>query len=219
MTTIVWAVEMVALSWVAFAIKLPRLRYMSYAVFITMFWRMLLFDTTVNVNGFRPVLNERFLAYFIGIAAIYFSVYLLKRKREAIPEWNPVAPFILIVTNLLTIWLISFEVWDSFSVAIRSAGSTAKEGLGNAQNLSLTAVWAVYAVAGLIIGIKKHWRYVRLCALALLAVPIIKVFAYDVFKLETTYRIVAFVGLGLLLLISAYLYQRYSKIIKGVFKE
>jgi len=33
------------------------------------------------------------------------------------------------------------------------------------------------------------------------------------------YRIAAFVGLGLLLLASAYLYQRYSKIIKGVFVE
>jgi len=65
----------------------------------------------------------------------------------------------------------------------------------------------------------KRWRYVRLAALGFLAVPIIKVFVYDVFKLELGYRIGAFVGLGILLLVSAYLYQRYSKIIKGVFIE
>jgi uncharacterized membrane protein len=58
---------------------------------------------------------------------------------------------------------------------------------------------------------------VRIGSLALLAVPIVKVFVYDVFNLETSYRIGAFVGLGILLLASAYLYQRYSKIIKGVF--
>jgi uncharacterized membrane protein len=45
------------------------------------------------------------------------------------------------------------------------------------------------------------------------------VFVYDVFKLEMAYRIGAFVGLGVLLLVSAYLYQRYSKIIRGVFIE
>jgi uncharacterized membrane protein len=60
---------------------------------------------------------------------------------------------------------------------------------------------------------------VRLGSLALLAVPIVKVFVYDVFKLEMGYRIGAFVGLGILLLVSAFLYQRYSKYIKGVFVE
>ena len=65
----------------------------------------------------------------------------------------------------------------------------------------------------------KRWRRVRIGALILLAVPIVKVFVYDVFKLEMGYRIAAFVGLGVLLIVSGYLYQRYSKIIKGFFIE
>jgi uncharacterized membrane protein len=65
----------------------------------------------------------------------------------------------------------------------------------------------------------KRWRLVRLWALGLLIVPIGKVFIWDVWALETIYRIIAFVGLGLLLLIGAYLYQRYSQVIKGVFTE
>ena len=67
----------------------------------------------------------------------------------------------------------------------------------------------------LVIGIAKRWRQVRLGALILLAIPIAKVFVYDVFNLEREYRIVAFIGLGLLLLASAYLYHRYSKVIRG----
>jgi uncharacterized membrane protein len=53
----------------------------------------------------------------------------------------------------------------------------------------------------------------------LLAIPIVKVFVYDVFKLEMGYRIAAFVGLGLLLLTGALFYQRKSKVFKEVFKE
>jgi uncharacterized membrane protein len=60
---------------------------------------------------------------------------------------------------------------------------------------------------------------VRLYALALLTIPIVKVFVYDVFALDQVYRIIAFVGLGVLLLISGFLYQRYSKAIKGFFAE
>ncbi len=86
-----------------------------------------------------------------------------------------------------------------------------------AQNLSLTGLWAFYAVILLIIGIVKRSRFVRVIGLTLLAVPIIKVFAYDVIALEQVYRIIAFVGLGVLLITSGYLYQRYSKSIKGFF--
>ena len=59
----------------------------------------------------------------------------------------------------------------------------------------------------------------RVAALALLAVPVAKVFVYDVFTLERVYRIGAFMGLGVLLLAGGYLYQRYSKVIRGFFVE
>ncbi len=67
----------------------------------------------------------------------------------------------------------------------------------------------------LVVGMIKQWRPVRLYALALLAIPIGKVFVYDVFTLKQLYRIIAFIGLGVLLLASAYLYQRYSQSIRG----
>jgi uncharacterized membrane protein len=217
-TTIAWAIEMATLAWFSFTLRIPLLRYCSYAVFTAMFWRLLIFDTTVSIATFTPVLNVRFLAFIIGIAAIYLTVYTLWRRRETIAgEWRVAAPVLLIAVSFLSIWLISFEAWQSFSNSITAADRAARVGLKNAQNLSLTAIWAVYAVAGLIIGIWRKWRYVRIGCLALLVVPIVKVFVYDVFNLETSYRIGAFVGLGVLLLVSAYLYQRYSKIIKGVF--
>ncbi len=218
-TTIIWAAEFVLLVWLSFRLRMSFFRNFSFAVFLAMGWRLLFFDTTINIKTFTPVLNERFLAFVIGIAATYLAVYILWKNRESFPEWYIPASTLLVFANFFTVWILSFEVWQSFSSALRTATVAAREGLRNAQNLSLTAVWALYAVAGLVVGIWKHWRAVRIGALALLAIPIVKVFVYDVFKLETSYRIGAFVGLGLLLLVSAYLYQRYSRIIKGVFTE
>lgn len=218
-TTIVWAAEFVILIQLSFTFRMLQLRNYSYVVFLAMAIRLIFFDTPVEIGAFQPIINQRFLAFVMGIAATYLGIYLHWRKKDEFPELRPPIPTLLIIVNFLTIWILSFEVWQSFDVALRDAGLAAREGLKDAQNLSLTAVWAIYAIAGLVIGMAKRWRYVRLGALGFLAIPIIKVFVYDVFQLEMGYRIGAFVGLGVLLLISAYLYQRYSKVIKGVFTD
>jgi len=216
-TTIGWAAEMVLLVWLSFRLKLTQLRYYGYAVSVILVGRMLFFDTSVDLNMFVPVLNERFIAFLAGIVGMYVAAYLIWRARDTLPKWRIPTTIFIVAANFLTLWLLSFEVWDYFGsqLALVPAESTTAVALRNAQNLSLTVLWAVYAVILLVIGIVKRWRLVRLGALALLAIPIIKVFVYDVFALERVYRIVAFVGLGLLLIISAYLYHRFSKAIRG----
>ena len=117
------------------------------------------------------------------------------------PEWRIPFSTLVILANFLSILLLSLEVWDFFSrriynLSLLQSSGTAGDAWRNAQNLSLTAFLAVYAVVLLVIGIMKRWRAVRLGGLALLAVPIIKVFVYDVFTLQRVYRIAAFVGLS-----------------------
>ncbi|MFC1874856.1 DUF2339 domain-containing protein, partial [Chloroflexota bacterium] len=162
-----------------------------------------------------------FLAFLIGIAVLYFASWReMKALRKSETAWS-YYPAFLVAANFLTIWLLSAEIinyFDSRLVALAGDGTGAEgSALQNAKNLSLTGLWAFYAVIVLVIGIVKRSRFVRVAGLALLAVPIIKVFVYDVFALEQVYRIIAFVGLGVLLLVSGYLYQRYSKSIKGFF--
>ena len=211
---------MLLLVWLSFIDRLSFLRYISYFVFIILSGKLLIFNTFVDVTNFRPVINMEFLAFIISILAGYLVVYLMWRKRETIPDWNtPVSTF-LVITNLLTLWIFSFELWRPFSgqlLALSPAESLGPAGqaLKNAQNLSLTALWALYAVGMLAVGIVKNIRPIRIWALGQLAVPIVKVFAYDVFKLETIYKVIAFVVLGVLLIVGGYLYQRHSKSIRG----
>jgi len=216
-TTIGWAAEMVLLVWLSFRLKMQQLRYYGYAVFAFLLGRLLFFDTSVNLHDFRLILNERVLAFAAGIAAMYLSAYLVWRERDNFGQWKAPAGAFIIAANVFTLWVLSFESWDYFGsqlLLVRS-GSAAANSLRNAQNLSLTILWTLYAVILLVIGVVKRWRLLRLGALVLLAIPILKLFVYDVFALERVYRIVAFVGLGLLLIISAYLIQRHSKAIRG----
>ena len=212
--TIAWAAEGAVLMWLSFRLRLPQMRVFGYIVFAGVALRLLFFDHMVDVRTFTPILNERFLAFLVSIAALYLTGYLLRQKRGALRDWEEHAwsiyPIFFVAANFFSVWVLSAEVWGYFSREI-AAGSA----LQSARDLSLTALWAIYAVILLVVGMIKQWRPVRLAALALLAIPIIKVFVYDVRELKDLYRIIAFVGLGVLLLASAYLYQRYSKSIRG----
>jgi uncharacterized membrane protein len=211
-TTIAWAGELAILMWVSFGARMPELRAYAYALFVITAGQLLIFRTVLPASEYRPILNERFLVYAAGIVASYLAAYILYKNRGEYPEWSIPGSTLLIGANLLTIWLFSFEVWNYFDRQ-QAAGLAGQS--RSAQQLSLTALWAIYAVALLVVGIAGRWRQVRWWGMGLLALTIIKVFVYDVFALEQVYRIVAFVGLGILLLASAYLYQRYSRAIKG----
>ena len=216
-TTIIWTAEFAILMWLSIHTRMPLFRVFSYGAFVLMVVRLLVFDTTMDTRTFRPIFNERVITFIISITALYLVAYLLRRNRNVATEWVDPTRFLLVTANFLTVWLLSFELWNYFDTQIVNVprNDVRFTALQSARNLSLTGLWTIYAVALLVVGITKRWRLVRLWGLSFLIVPIGKVFIYDVWALEAVYRIVAFVGLGLLLLTSGYLYQRYSKNITG----
>jgi len=72
----------------------------------------------------------------------------------------------------------------------------------------LSGLWATSGLAGLIVGLVRDARALRLGSLALLGTTIGKVFLYDLAALESLYRVGSFIALGLLLLLAAGLWQR-----------
>lgn len=220
-TTIAWSVEGALLVWLSFFKDTRILRWFAYGIFVATAIRLLFFDTAISIADYTPVFNERFLAFFIGIAGMYLAGYFLVKAKNKLTEQEAKAaiPIVFIAANFFTLWLFSAEILNAFDRSLYNLSTHDRIGspgvsLRNFQNLSITGLWAFYAVIALVIGIAKRIRFLRLGALALLLIAIGKVFVYDVFKLAMVYRIVAFVGLGLLLLASGYLYQRYSKRIR-----
>jgi uncharacterized membrane protein len=217
-TTIAWAAEGTVLIWLSLRLPIQMFRWAGYGAYIITILRLISFDTEINLINYMPVLNERFLAFIFTIAIMYLAGYLCTKSKSKLNEREAKAiiPTLFIAANFLTIWLLSAEVLNAYDHALYHLSYSDKFGnpgdsLRNLQNLSITGLWAFYAVIALIVGIIKRIRFLRLGALVLLLIAIGKVFVYDVFKLAMVYRIVAFIGLGLLLLASGYLYQRYSK--------
>jgi uncharacterized membrane protein len=84
-----------------------------------------------------------------------------------------------------------------------------------ARSASISVAWAVYGTALIVVGIVRRYAPIRYMAIALLAVTIVKAFLFDLSMLGGIYRIIGFVGLGVFLLLGAWLYQRYRDVIIG----
>jgi uncharacterized membrane protein len=64
---------------------------------------------------------------------------------------------------------------------------------------------------GLIVaGIRRRYAPIRYLAMVILAVTILKVFTADLAELDQAYRVLSAIGLGVLLLIASFLYQRFK---------
>lgn len=72
----------------------------------------------------------------------------------------------------------------------------------------LSGLWALCGVAGIVVGLTRDVRPLRLAALGLLLTAVAKVFMFDLATLTSLYRVASFVGLGVLLLAAAFVWQR-----------
>lgn len=71
-------------------------------------------------------------------------------------------------------------------------------------------LWGIFSFLYLIIGIKKQIKQLRIIALALLGLTILKLFIFDI-NVSGPGRIVAFILLGILILIISFVYQKLNK--------
>ncbi|MCE5325391.1 MAG: DUF2339 domain-containing protein [Planctomycetaceae bacterium] len=102
--------------------------------------------------------------------------------------------------------LLSGEAW---AYCLNSIADSAKA--ERAGQMSITLVWGLFALTMLYAGFARRLRPVRLAALGLFALAALKLVFVDMMHVKDVYRILSFMGLGLLLIGSAYLYHKLEK--------
>ena len=74
-------------------------------------------------------------------------------------------------------------------------------------------LWGIISFVLLLVGIKQQWKQIRIIALSLLGVTVLKLFLYDINNVSETGKIIAFILLGVLILIISFVYQKIKKLI------
>lgn len=81
--------------------------------------------------------------------------------------------------------------------------------------LELSILWGLYAVMLIALGIWKKKKHLRIMAIVLFSGTLLKVFVYDIAHLNTISKAIVLIILGILMLITSYLYIKYRTVLFG----
>jgi uncharacterized membrane protein len=167
----------------------------------------LAFAPRVDSALFIPIFNARFGLFLTEVGATFCMAYLYRSHADAlVEEEKPLKNVFIISGNVLLLGALTAEVNAYFDV---NAGYGS-----NAKQFAISALWAVYSMIAIVIGIAQRYQPIRLFALVVFFITIFKVFLLDLSFLDTAYRYLSFIALGVMLLTVAYLYQRYQATIR-----
>ncbi|WP_343605801.1 DUF2339 domain-containing protein [Fluviicola sp.] len=159
-----------------------------------------LLGMTVYISGVETLVeNGRYwnsfnLAHYVLFAGVVLSILVL-RNYQTRENWTRA------MSLLLILWMLSLELvlWSLVS------------GFGAGYKILLSLLWVSFAVSMIVIGIKKKEPIMRVTAMVILGMTILKLFFYDLSTLSTIYKTIVFIAIGGLLLVGAYFYQSLSK--------
>lgn len=134
---------------------------------------------------------------FICTALLLWGCY--HYGRQAFMKINFRIPFEFML-HICIIWVASSELlhWMDFA------------GANQSHKLSLSIFWGTYSLLLIVLGIWKKKQYLRIGAIVLFGITLIKLFLYDISHLNTISKTIVFVALGVLLLIISFLYNRFK---------
>lgn len=176
------------LLWIAVALLLGKVFLFDFSGFDPGF------DGAFPALGFVEGFAMRFLDYGAAIGFFLAAWFLLSRRdhtdtRAAVFGWLALSGFLI---------YSSLEVWTSLSRFVpefRTGG--------------ISIYWALFAFGMLFAGISKNRAIVRRLGLGMMALVVAKVFLIDLADLGQLPRIVAFLVLGVVVLVCSFLYLKY----------
>lgn len=159
--------------------------------------------TYCPLEKYIPVLNLRFVTFVLSAMNLMYISNLLKRHEQNADIQN----FLNYAWGIMLFLLVNFEIKDC------------SRNFDGTMQLMLSAGWLVYSLIAMCFGILKRIKPLRYISLVVLCLTILKVFIFDLSFLDQLSKIISFLGLGAILLLLSFLYQKYSDQIKKLINE
>ncbi len=182
--------------------------------------------TVLNAGGFGFLLafllssRGAHAAYAIFWGALGLGIFCLRQldgTPVAVPDFAALA-LLLVAQRALRIRKIAVPEWGHALLAIAAIGGIWILGgrwmSATHSGFLLTLAWSLYAFVVLATGFILRERIFRFLALLVLGASVLRVFLHDVWQLETGFRILSFLVLGIVLLVLGFFYNRFADQLK-----
>jgi uncharacterized membrane protein len=163
-------------------------------------------------GGFGLFMHLPFLAAAAYSVSMMLTGVVIKAQQLEYEKDSSTVRAVCSAAGLILLWIILnqeiYLFWKSLP--------------GGADNwrlkaqLSLSIMWAVYALALMVAGVWKNIPPLRYAALGLFGLLLAKVFIVDMNTVKSVYRVAAFMATGVVLVGISYLYQHLRN--KGFFE-
>ena len=135
-----------------------------------------------------------------GLPAVLTAILALVSRGRRPKEYSAVAA---VTSVALALMYLSLEVRTLYHGEVLNEGP-----ITDAEQYTYSAVWLVFGVTLLVVGMLLRSQAVRLASAAVVILTVFKVFLIDMSDLTGIYQSLSFIGLGIVLLGVGWLYQR-----------
>lgn len=122
---------------------------------------------------------------------------------------------VLIVLFSVTCMLFLGSEGGHMFVLLVSSKLNIPEVRANYNRAGLTVIWGLSSFALMWLGMKHDYKMLRLLSLVTFGIVLLKLFVIDISNISEGGKILAFILLGILLLIVSFMYQKLKKILIG----
>lgn len=168
-------------------------------------------ETGILVSGQNRIHLAAWL--FNAIAVILLVVqsffYLIRHRVEYRESFNGFINALVIASvAIASIEIRNAYIWSTYSQA---------SDIPYFENLYfkafLTIIWGLSSFGMIWLGMKYRFKSLRITALVLFGITLVKLFCFDIRNIPPAGKIAAFILLGILLLVVSFMYQRLKKLI------
>lgn len=162
-----------------------------------------------------PMSDFHFYMHIVlyGLALFYFyKIY--KNITDYFEDFEAIKQLTTVLYAFLLILLFSFSLNHQIIFWFFDSKSNNFYELQNTiVRVGFPILWGIGSFVFMIIGMKNKLRIWRIISLVLFAITLLKLFIYDISEMGEAGKIIAFIGLGVILLIVSFMYQKLKNIV------
>jgi uncharacterized membrane protein len=171
--------------------------YQSMIISLLLFLKVLFYDSihlvAFDLNSFLS--STRLFSFVLAIVTFYTANYYLEKRKDLLEEADKGLLNVFSYTaTLLTFVLIFIEM----------------------QEFWISVGWTILALIILLLGFSYRKKYLRQQGIIIFIITILKVFLYDTRGLDTIYRTVSYMVLGIILLLVSFIYTKHKERLKEI---
>lgn len=179
-----------------------------------------LFFLPIIANIPNEVLIKKFklstyLVYLTYLIPTFYILYLIIKSTDFKQYFAP-----QIVFAAAIVYIVSFEAYNIFMlVRIDDAGTNYIHQQDIYRLILLPIIWAIAGFVVIFLGLKKQLKAFPIIGIVLFVLIILKLYLIDVWEMSNVFRIVSFIVLGVLILITSFMYQKLKKLMFDLIEQ